>query len=251
MSNVEYVDAYTWHGREGNLENAFKYKVGFVLLDLDNIMESPALFSRTSGKFFGVLDSDYGGHPGAGRSSQWVREVVADHGLKGVEKILLLAQPRVFGHIFNPVSFWLCYKKNDSLLAVISEVTNTFGDRHWYISYNNDQSEILPKHRLKAKKIFHVSPFQPIDGQYEFRFDIKKDKIGIWIDLNYRNGGIKTNLIGSRSKLTNLEIVKSIISRPLGSRRVLGLIHWQALKLWFKGARYRTRPEPPKIDVSQ
>ena len=109
----------------------------------------------------------------------------------------------------------------------------------------------MPEHRLKAKKIFHVSPFQPIDGQYEFRFDIKKDKIGIWIDLNYRNGGIKTNLIGSRTKLTNLEIVKSIISRPLGSRRVLGLIHWQALKLWFKGARYRTRPEPPRIDVSQ
>ena len=119
------------------------------------------------------------------------------------------------------------------------------------ISYNNDQSEILPIHRLKAKKIFHVSPFQPIDGQYEFRFDIKNDKIGIWIDLNYQHGGIKTNLIGSRSKLTNLEIVKSIISRPLGSRRVLGLIHWQALKLWFKGARYRARPEPPKIDVSQ
>ena len=89
------------------------------------------------------------------------------------------------------------------------------------------------------------------DGQYEFRFDIKQDKIGIWIDLNYRHGGIKTNLIGSRSKLTNLGIIKSIISRPLGSRRVLGLIHWQALRLWFKGARYRTRPEPPKIDVSQ
>ena len=251
MSNVEYIDAHTWHGREGKLENAFKYKVGFVLLDLENNLEGPAFFSRKSGKFFGVLDSDYGGQPGVGRSSKWVREVVADHGLTGVDKILLLAQPRVFGHIFNPVSFWLCYKKNNSLLAVISEVTNTFGDRHWYISYNNDQSEILPIHRLKAKKIFHVSPFQPIDGQYEFRFDIKNDKIGIWIDLNYQHGGIKTNLIGSRRKLTNLEIVKSIISRPLGSRRVLGLIHWQALKLWFKGARYRARPEPPKIDVSQ
>ena len=77
------------------------------------------------------------------------------------------------------------------------------------------------------------------------------NKIAIWIDLNYMNGGIKTNLIGTRSKLTNLGIIRSVMSRPLGSRRVLGLIHWQALKLWFKGARYRTRPEPPEVDVSQ
>ena len=88
---------------------------------------------------------------------------------------------------------------------MISEVTNTFGDRHWYISYNKDHSEILPKDRLNAQKIFHVSPFQPIEGQYEFRFDIRQDKIGIWIDLNHRSGGIKTNLIGTRRKLTNLE----------------------------------------------
>ena len=57
MNTVEYVDAYTWHGREGNLENAFKYKVGFVILDPEKDVEGPALFSRTSGKFFGVLDS--------------------------------------------------------------------------------------------------------------------------------------------------------------------------------------------------
>jgi hypothetical protein len=153
--------------------------------------------------------------------------------------------------VFNPVSFWLCYSKNGNLLAVISEVTNTYGDRHWYISYNDDRSEISSQNRLIAKKIFHVSPFQPIEGQYEFRFDIRQDKIAIWIELNYPNGGIKTNLIGNRSKLTNLAIIMSVMSRPLGSRQVLGLIHWQALKLWFKGARYRTRPEPPKVDVSQ
>jgi len=251
MTEVEYVEGSTWHGRTGGLENSFEYKVGFVLLNLEEVTKGPAFFSRRSGKFFGILDSDYGGPPGAGRSSEWVREVLESHRLKGVGKILLLAQPRIFGHVFNPVSFWLCYSKNENLLAVISEVTNTYGDRHWYISYNDDKSEISSQNRLLAKKIFHVSPFQPIEGQYEFRFDIREDKIAIWIDLNYMNGGIKTNLIGTRSKLTNLGIIGSVMSRPLGSRRVLGLIHWQALKLWFKGARYRTRPEPPEVDVSQ
>jgi len=251
MTELEHVDGSTWHGRTGDLENSFEYKVGFVLLNLEEDTNGPAFFSRRSGKFFGILDSDYGGPPGAGRSSEWVREVLECHGLKGVSKILLLAQPRIFGHVFNPVSFWLCYSENENLLAVISEVTNTYGDRHWYISYNDDKSKISSQNRLLAKKIFHVSPFQPIEGQYEFRFDIRKDKIAIWIDLNYMNGGIKTNLIGNRSKLTNLGIIRSVMSRPLGSRRVLGLIHWQALKLWFKGARYRARPEPPEVDVSQ
>ena len=69
MTNVDYVDGFTWHGRLGDLKNAFKYKVGFVLLDLDENVRGPAFFSRTSGNFFGIIDSDYGGPPGAGRSS--------------------------------------------------------------------------------------------------------------------------------------------------------------------------------------
>ena len=60
MTNVDYVDGFTWHGRLGDLKNAFKYKVGFVLLDLDESVRGPAFFSRTSGYFFGIIDSDYG-----------------------------------------------------------------------------------------------------------------------------------------------------------------------------------------------
>ena len=75
------------------------------MLDLDENARGPAFFSRTSGNFFGIIDSDYGGPPGAGRSSDWVREVLARYDLKGVEKIFLLAQPRILGHVFNPVSF--------------------------------------------------------------------------------------------------------------------------------------------------
>ena len=133
---------------------------------------------------------------------------------------------------------------------MISEVTNTFGDRHSYLCHHPELRPILPTDRLLATKIFHVSPFQPTEGTYEFRFDFRDQKVGIWIDLQMPHGGVMANLIGACKPLKNRTILGALLRRPLGSRRVLGLIHWQALKLWWKGAKYRTRPEPPKAEVS-
>ena len=93
--------------------------------------------------------------------------------------------------------------------------------------------------------------FSPSRGGYTFRFDIKEDRIGIWIDYSSKAGGLIATLVGPRKEITNRSILGAVIRRPLGSRRVLGLIHWQALKLWFKGARYRDRPEPPAQEVSR
>ena len=103
---------------------------------------------------------------------------------------------------------------------------------------------------LHARKVFHVSPFQPVQGDYAFRFDINDDRIGIWIDFTAGNGGLLATLTGPRRTLTNRAILSCLLCRPMGSRRVLGLIHWQALKLWWKGAGFRCRPEPPEREVS-
>jgi hypothetical protein len=133
----------------------------------------------------------------------------------------------------------------------MAEVSNTFGDRHSYLCHNNDLKPIKASDRLEAVKIFHVSPFQPIEGHYEFRFDINiNKKIGIWIDLQMPNGGVIANLTGRPRRLKNRDILWSFVRRPLGSRRALALIHWQALKLYFKGAKYKKRPSPPDIEVS-
>jgi hypothetical protein len=104
---------------------------------------------------------------------------------------------------------------------------------------------------LQARKIFFVSPFQPVEGGYSFRFDISDDRIGIWIDYARPDGGLIATLTGKRKPLTNRSILRAVFRRPLGARRVLALIHWQALKLWIKGAVYRTRPEPPSEEVSR
>ena len=168
-----------------------------------------------------------------------------------IARIELLAQPRVLGHIFNPVSFWLIYDAQDQLRTVIAEVTNTYRDRHSYLCHRDDFGPITRNDTLTSKKIFHVSPFQPVEGGYQFRFDITDERIGIWIDYTAGNGGLLATLTGKRAPLTNGRILSALLRRPFGSRRVLGLIHWQALKLWWKGVAFRSRPEPPETQVSR
>ena len=250
MSNVDYIEGWTWHGRKGDLENAFRYSVDYVMFNATHKILGPALFSRNAAGVFSVYDTDHGGPPNRGRGVAWVKDVLRSHGVELEGDILLLAQPRVLGHVFNPVSFWLCHNATGDICAVISEVTNTFGDRHSYLCYHDDLRPILPTDTLSAQKIFHVSPFQPIDGNYVFRFDIRPDKIGIWIDLQIPGGGVMANLIGPRRPLRTVYILRALLRRPFGSRRVLGLIHWQAFKLWRKGAKYRKRPSPPETEVS-
>jgi hypothetical protein len=250
MSNVDYIEGWTWHGRKGDLENAFRYSVDYVIFNATHKILGPALFSRNAAGVFSVYDTDHGGPPNRGRGVAWVKDVLRSHGVELEGDILLLAQPRVLGHVFNPVSFWLCHNATGDICAVISEVTNTFGDRHSYLCHHDDLRPILPTDTLSAQKIFHVSPFQPIDGNYVFRFDIRPDKIGIWIDLQIPGGGVMANLIGPRRPLRRVDILRALLRRPFGSRRVLGLIHWQAFKLWRKGAKYRKRPSPPETEVS-
>lgn len=250
MTQIDFIQGTTWHGRRGDLSNAFRYSVDYILLNIETEPSTPSLFARNKKGLFSLRDLDHGGQPGKGRGVQWVRDVLLDYDIALDGPIQLLAQPRILGHVFNPVSFWLCYNSDGDICVIIAEVTNTFGDRHSYLCKNQDLSPIRSDQRLCADKIFHVSPFQPIEGKYEFRFDIRPEKIGIWIDLQLPHGGVMANLVGTRRNLRNRDILWSCLRRPFGSRRVLGLIHWQALKLWLKGAKYRERSEPPQQEVS-
>ncbi|MBV7397451.1 DUF1365 domain-containing protein [Mameliella sediminis] len=249
MTVIDLIRGHSYHGRKGSVSNAFRYSVDYVMLDAEATLRGPRLFSRNRGNLASVQDRDHGGAPGLGQGAIWAREVLASHEITADGPLMLLAQPRLLGHVFNPVSFWLAYH-GDQLRAVIAEVTNTFGDRHSYLCAHADGAPILPSDRIEAQKIFHVSPFQPIAGGYSFRFDIRADRIGIWIDFTHADGGVIATLCGPRVPLTNREILRSALRRPFGARRVLALIHWQALKLWWKGARYRTRPTPPVSEVS-
>lgn len=249
MSVIEHIEGETFHGRRGAVKNAFRYSIDYVLLDVEAENRSPRMFSRQAANVMSLHDEDHGGPPKQGNGAAWVREVLARYNLELNGRIELLAQPRILGHVFNPVSFWLCYH-NSRLTVVIAEVTNTFGDRHSYLCHHDDLREISRNETLAAKKVLHVSPFQPVAGDYSFRFDINDKNILIHIDYSRGNGGLIATLSGQRKPLTNSSILKALFRRPFGSRRVLTLIHWQALKLWFKGATFRSQPIPPSKDVS-
>ena len=252
MTGVDHIAGQTFHGRRGAIGNAFSYGVDYVLFDAEADVRGPWLFSRNRPNLTSVRDIDHGGAPGQGRGAAWVREVLAAHGITlPWLKIELLAQPRVLGHVFNPVSFWLCRDGTDALRAVIAEVTNTYGDRHSYLRARPGLEPIRAEDRIEAAKIFHVSPFQPVEGKYSFNFDIRPDRVNIRIDFDTPGGGVLATLTGPRRALTNLAILRSALRRPFGARRVLGLIHWQALKLWWKGATFRNRPAPPHEEVSR
>ena len=251
MRQVEHLAAHTWHGRKGAVENAFRYGMDYVLLDAEAEVTAPRLFARNRAGLVAVRDLDHGGAPGAGRGAVWVREVLRAHGLPEPVRIELLAQPRMLGHVFNPVSFWICRDAAEDVRIIIAEVGNTYGGRHSYLCHRDDLAPITPEDRITATKIFYVSPFQQIDGGYEFRFDLRCDRIGIWIDYSGGEGRLIATLVGRRRPLTTRGLIAAFLRRPFGTRRVLALIHWQALKLWWKGATFRSPPPPPAEEVSR
>lgn len=251
MNRIDHIAGHTWHGRKGGIENAFRYGIDYVLLDAEAEVDTPHLFGRNRRGLASLWDKDHGGAPGQGRGAAWVREVLAERQMAAPARIELLAQPRFLGHVFNPVSFWICRDDQGRVLVIIAEVSNTYGDRHSYLCHRDDMGPITAEDRLQAQKVFHVSPFLRTEGVYEFRFDLRDDRIGIWIDFSGGHGGVIATLVGQRRPLTSWGLLRAMLRRPFGSRRVLGLIHWQALKLWWKGARFHSRPVPPAEDVSR
>jgi DUF1365 family protein len=251
MNALEHIAGRTFHGRRGQVDNRFTYGVDYVCLDPEATVRAPWLFRRNARGPVSVHDADHGGAPGQGRGAAWAREALAEAGIPADGRLLLLAQPRILGHVFNPVAFWLAHDRAGALRCVIAEVTNTYGDRHSYLCHRDDLGPITAADELAARKIFHVSPFQPVDGGYRFRFDIRPDHVNIRIDYGHAAGGLIATLVGPRKPATAAGLMGAMLRRPFGSRRVLALIHWQALKLWWKGAGFRHRPEPPADEVSR
>ena len=120
---MDYIQAHTFHGRKGQIENSFSYAVDYLLLDFRSKKRFPKLFSHNHFNFFSIYDKDHGGPPKNGIGLSWVQNILKVNDLPGQESIFLLAQPRLFGFVFNPVSFWLCFDSHDNLRVVIAEVS--------------------------------------------------------------------------------------------------------------------------------
>jgi DUF1365 family protein len=248
--SCEHIRAVTSHKRRGSIAHGFTYGVDYVLIDPQADVQTPRLFSRNRFNLNSVHDSDHGGPLKGGRGVKWARDAFFEHGLTPPDvEILLLTQPRFLSYSFNPVSFWLAFKGR-ALVAVIAEVSTPFAERHSYLCHMPNFTPITKDSRISKPKLLHVSPFQDVEGSYEFTFDIDPAKIDIRIVYRHGEDGVIATLQGNRAPLTDLGLIKASLRRPLGAFRTTILIHWQALRLTLKGAKYRSPPKPPQSEVS-
>jgi DUF1365 family protein len=209
------------------------------------------LFSVDGFNLISIRASDYSV---GGRSAQaWVPAALDDFGLgAAAHDIQLITMPRVLGYAFNPVSFWFCHNAENTLGAVIAAVSNTFGERHCYLCFHEDGRPISTDDWLQAEKIFHVSPFLPVEGHYRFRFAFAPGEAAIWINhYDSQRLILSTSLIGTAKPMNSARLLFCFIRYPLVTFKVVALIHYQAVKLFLKGMRHFRKPTPPVSYISR
>ncbi len=161
--------------------------------------------------------------------------------------------PKILGYVFNPVSFWYFHDVGQQCKAVLCEVNNTFGERHFYLLQNPQSDAPLNKGMLlHATKAFHVSPFFPVSGRYEFRF--VSDEKRTMARINYMEGNtlqLSTSVSGALLHPSLALWGRTLCKYGWFTVAVVVKIHWQAMKLFLKGARFHSKPTPPNHSISQ
>lgn len=227
------------HHRLDAPEHRFAYPLYMLLLDLDELPDLDRrlrLFGHNRPRPLGFRDGDH-----LGSAATAVREKVeAFLRGRGIEppggRILLLSHPRVLGYAFNPVSFFYCYEPGGRLVARVAEVNNTFGDRHAYTALGGVWSD---------KKVMHVSPFFSMAGSY--RWDLPepdRERIEARVDLT-REGRtlLEARLTLRPEPLTDRALARALLRYPFMTLKVVAAIHFEALRLWRKGAPIFPNPK--------
>ena len=241
------------HARLRPARNVFSYRVFFVRFPISSIGSlGGALLSVDRFNLFSIHTRDHGPRDG-GALEPWIRQLLAREGIRSVDgEIWLQCFPRVLGYVFNPVSFWLCLDRDDRLRAVLCEVSNTFGETHNYLLAHADERPIEPGDTLTARKVFHVSPFCAVDGGYRFRFEIDPDATLMRIDHDDPGGKLLlTSVSGRGETLTTRSLLRAFLTYPALTFMVIGRIHWQALRLWWKGVPFFSKPVPPTRETTR
>ena len=234
MSSAIY-EGTLMHARRTPRRNVFRYPVSYFLFDLDELPELERrvrFFSYNGHAPVTLRDAD---HFDGGRLKD---EVLALAGDPSIERVLMLAQPRVLGYVFNPVSFYWCYRADGSLACMVAELNNTFGER---------LPEVLrgPDLRYEQRKRLHVSPFFGLDQSYEYAFSQPGDEVWARIHVRDDDGSrpLTAVLHGRGRPLTTRSLVRTLVRYPLMPLRVTVLIHWQALRLFLKRVPFHHKPE--------
>jgi uncharacterized protein len=238
------------HQRLKPFGHRFAYGVFSLLVDVDRLGELgrlTPLISVNRPNLVSFHDSDH-----TERDGETVRafadRLLEDAGLRQrATRILLLAYPRVCGYVFNPISVYFAYDAGGRLIALIYAVRNTFGQRHTYVAALEDGDLSEAGVRQTRKKIFHVSPFISMDACYHFRV-LPPGKV-VRLRINETAAGeplLAATFAGEAKPLSSLALSACLLKFPLLTWKIMAGIHWEALKLWLKGARFHRSPLPPR-----
>ena len=237
------------HRRLRPRENAFDYRTYFLMLPMRSLRSNGdgALVRNRSG-LVSFFDRDHG--DGRRDALAWLDELLAAEGVHDARgEVWLHTYPRVLGYVFKPVSFWYCHRDDGTLGAIIAEVNNTFGERHCYLLAGPGLGW---GRELTARKVFHVSPFCSVQGNYRFRFMRTDDRCIARIEHHDAQGALLlTSQSGRLEPFTRAGARAAFFGMPLMTLAVIVRIHWQALKLLAKRVPLRHKPAAPDTFVTR
>lgn len=236
------IDCRIWHARSGDVQREFRYRATYVALPVDAFDAGQLPLRPDARGIWSLRLRDHGARDGTPLGA-FIRGELEPVGL-GHCDVTLVTMTRSPGYGFNPVSFWLA-RDAEGLRAVLAEVSNTFGERHFYLCRHPDNSPIARSDRIAGEKIFHVSPFLPREGAYVFRFDPGPDRFGAWVDWIGEGGEVRlrTSMAGPARAMSAAALRRAQLRHPFQAQKVIALIHWQAAKLVLRGVRYISKPK--------
>jgi len=241
------------HRRRHPVAHRFVYPVACLRLPLRrlNKLRVP-LLGIDRPQVFSFRSADHGPRDGS-PLLPWLEGLLRARGLAQVctGEVVLQTFPRIFGYVFNPVSFWFCHDSEGALRAVLAEVNNTFGETHSYLLCRDDRSPIASGETFLARKAFHVSPFFPLRGEYRFRFHFGAS--GQSVSIDYLDGAttlLETRIGGRLAPLDAAAMWRWLVRHPLMTAMVTLRIHWQALRLLARRLPLFKKPRVPIEEIS-
>jgi uncharacterized protein len=234
------------HARLKPMGHRFSYRVMSLLIDLDRLDEADRvspLFGVNRAALYSFHEADHGRRDGASLRTH-AQACAAEHGIDLTGgKVLLLCYPRLLGFTFNPLSVYFCHRAGGELALIIYEVRNTFGDIHSYVLPVKPGEAGPAGIRQQQDKQFYVSPFVEMAMRYHFRILPPAETVRLRILETDREGPLlAATFNGRRRALTTAALLRSFVTLPLVTLKIVAAIHWEALRLWLKGARLVPRP---------
>ena len=242
------------HARLKPVGHRFSYRVMSLLIDLDRLDDAnrlSPLFAVNRAALYSFHESDHGARDGSSLRAH-AQARAAEHGIDLTGgRVLLLCYPRLFGYTFNPLSIYFCYRANDDLALLIYEVQNTFGEIHPYVLPVRAGDVSAAGVRQEQDKLFYVSPFVGMAMRYRFRISPPGEQVKLRILEIDRDGPLlAATFVGRHRLLTTRALLRAFVALPLVTVKIVAAIHWEALRLWLKGAKLVSRPVTATANVN-